>query len=267
MCDFLGKGVDFMVTCPSCGHNNTEGSKFCENCGAALQGQTAAGNTQQAAQAQYAATSQQDTSGKANEYLETTKNVSKQYFSYFLDVLKRPDGNGMKYGTDNFVNAIITFVLFSLIIPLTLYVHANRQSYFEVPFGEVVVKPVIVFAVFLFIFATIIFGVLKLDQSSVSYKSVLVRYGSLLVPFTAIMFVGALLTFLGLELWGSVLVLSGFSFALVIVPLILIPGFKQDRQRGIDNVYLVIIVYVITSIVLGIMFSMIMDSLEYSSFF
>ncbi|PAF18516.1 hypothetical protein CHH69_13480 [Terribacillus saccharophilus] len=256
-----------MVSCPSCGHNSTEESKFCENCGAALEGQTTANTTQSAVtQTQQAASSQQDASGKANEYLETTKKVSKQYFSYFFDVLKRPDGNGMKYGTDNFVNAIITFVLFSLIIPLTLYFQANRQSYFEVPFGEVVVKPVIVFAVFLFIFATIIFGVLKLDQSTASYKSVLVRYGSLLVPFTAIMIVGALFTFIGLEFWGIVLVISGFSFALFIVPLILIPGFKQDRQRGIDNVYLVLIVYVITSIVLGIMFSMLVDSLQYSDF-
>ncbi|WP_077305611.1 zinc ribbon domain-containing protein [Terribacillus halophilus] len=253
-----------MVTCPSCGHKNTEGSKFCENCGSAMQGQTGTGNLQAAT---HESAGQQDASGKANEYLETTKKVSKQYFAYFLDVLKRPDGNGMKYGTDNFVNAIITFVLFSLIIPLTIYIHANQQDYWEVPFGGVVVKPVIVFAVFLFVFAAITFGVLKLDQSAVTYKAVLVRYGSLLVPFTAIMFIGALFTFLGMELWGVVLVFGGFSFALVIAPLILIPGFKQNRQRGIDNVYLVLIVYVVTGIVLSIMFSMLVDSLDYMNFY
>ncbi|MFP7495255.1 zinc-ribbon domain-containing protein [Terribacillus saccharophilus] len=248
-----------MLICPSCGHQNPEGSKFCEKCGAALQGQTAGSSPQP--NVQHAATSEQAASGKPNEYLETTKKVSKQYFSYFLDVLKRPDGNGMKYGTDSFVNAIITFVLFSLIMPLTFYIHLSK-GFGEVSFAAVVIKPLIAFLIFQLIFASIIFAVLKLDQSPVAYKTVFVRYGSLLIPFTAIMILGALFTFIGMYMWGISLLSIGFFSSLGIIPPVLIAGFKQNRQHGIDNIYLIFIVQIVTGIAIAILFSMIADSFE-----
>ncbi|MEH7307261.1 hypothetical protein V7137_19510, partial [Neobacillus drentensis] len=53
--------------------------------------------------------------------LESAKKISKMYFGYFVEVLKRPYASSKAVGEENFVNAIITIILYSLIIPFMLY--------------------------------------------------------------------------------------------------------------------------------------------------
>jgi hypothetical protein len=55
-----------------------------------------------------------------NIHVEKVKETSKQYWTYFLQYLKRPSLI-FDHASSNFVNAIISFLVFALLITLSLH--------------------------------------------------------------------------------------------------------------------------------------------------
>lgn len=260
-----------MVACPSCGHNNTEGSKFCENCGAALQGQTAAGHTQQEAVSS-------GESAKANEYLEVTKQASLSFFHYFADVIKHPFSSGKRYGVSNLTNSIITMILFAVFLGLTVYIGMKNllkeistvplfgdmlstdELDIELSFVEFAIKPFIFFAFFVFVVAVLVFAASKLSKIETSFKSIIVRYGSYLIPFLGLVALGFLLALVNINLflWFTTI---GFVGTFFIVPVLVLVSLYRDSRSGLDIVYSSLFVTICTMIVLYIAQRMYLEEL------
>ncbi|SDD26200.1 zinc-ribbon domain-containing protein [Terribacillus halophilus] len=250
-----------MVTCPSCGHENAEGSKFCEKCGAALQGQSI-----QSTQNTAAASAD---NAKANEYLEATKQVSLSFFHYFSDVIKHPFSSGKRYGASNLTNSIITMVLFAVFLGLTVYfgiknlikelgtlsyigeIIRSEEMNIQVSFVEFGIKPFLFFAIFVFIIAALVFAASKLSKMDADFKSILVRYGSYLVPFLGLVAIGFLLSLLNIDIftWFSAI---GFIGTFFIVPVLVLVSLYRENKNGLDIAYSSLFVVVCTMIVLYI---------------
>ncbi|NEX80241.1 zinc ribbon domain-containing protein [Bacillus thermocopriae] len=232
------------MNCSNC-NQIVNGGKFCENCGAPLAVSEAAA-TQELPHS--------STVSQQNKQLETAKKMSKLYLGYFLSVLKKPYVNASKLGHDQFINGLITMILYSLIIPFMFYLGIDRFSglFSDSPFLDIVVKPTLGYAVFLLLIATYSFISIKLGQVNVDYKVVVARFGAFLVPFVAIFALAFIMSILKID-WYAILLLFGIIGSIFTVPPFVVSSFKKENPNGVDTVYGTLIVYVLTSITLVIM--------------
>ncbi len=290
------------MQCPVCSHQN-EGGNFCEQCGtklepiasqesapAAEQGMNQPpvfnkqpnyqqnnyqqdnyqqGGYQQGGYAQsgykqgYPQGNQQP-----NQYLEGAKKISQMYFGYFIGVLKKPYASSKSVGEEHFLNAIITIVLYSFIIPLMSYFGIKSftdtlsggfyEADIDLPFTEIVIYPTIAYAVFILLVATFTFAAVKMGRVDDSYKAVISRFGSFMIPFLAILLIGLVLAILKAKIFIIFLVL-GFTTSLFIVPPLVIASFKKETQEGLDVIYGTLITYILTFVTIVLMSAMLVD--------
>lgn len=269
--------------CPKC-NELVEGGKFCEHCGAPLAvGEVpGAGEPVQPAQmaqppytAQASQTAQVAPPAQPNQQLEAAKKISKLYFGYFLSVLKKPYTVATKVGNEQFVNGLITVILYALIIPLMLYMSlGDYRGWMDSPVLNIIVKPTIGYTLFLLLIATYIFIAIKLGKVNTSYKDVIARFGTFLVPFVTIFALAFIAAILQIEFLMLLLLVFGFVGSIYLVPPFVISSFKGNNPNGLDTVYGTLMVYVlifITTVIMGrILFSVILDMLDNvvgSSFF
>jgi hypothetical protein len=250
------------VICPNCQHPN-EGGNFCENCGTKLISQDNQATTVIQQQQQPNPVHIQ---AQPNPQLENAKKVSKMYFQFFLSVLKSPYTASQKVFNEDFINGIITFVLFALAIPLTIYIGlGDTTDFMDNAFITVVIKPAFGYFVLLLLISTYILAVLKLGKVSVSFKDIVARFGSFLIPFVAAILVGVLLALMDSSLFAVFLFL-GFAGSMMFVPTLLVASYKKAVQGGLDALYGTILVYIaitITFIIMSaLLFAKLLESLE-----
>ena len=205
-----------------------------------------------------------------NRYIESTKEISKMYFSYFLQVLKQPYASTKNVGAEHSVNGIITMVLYAFLIPFTLYFFIKNASSgidsflgnctISVPFGEVVLKPTLAFAIFIFLIFIFTFVSIKLGRSEATFQEALARFGSLLIPIVAILLVSLIMSILNIKLFIVVLLL-GILGSIFLVPALVIVSYKKNSSDGVDVFYGSFITYILTFIALAIMGDMVASSL------
>ncbi|MFF2449873.1 hypothetical protein ACFVSW_22790 [Neobacillus sp. NPDC058068] len=267
------------MKCPICSHQN-EGGNFCEQCGGKLNASvfkegvpTAESSINSVPGPRFAQTVQQRQT-PPNQYLEGAKNVSKMYFGNFSQVLKKPYASSKSVGSEHFINAMITMALYSIIIPLTIYFgikyflapvnEVGRMFGTDVniqpPFAEFVMKPTFAYALFILLVASFTFISIKLGKVSVTYKEVISRFGSFLIPFVAILAVALILAILKIEFFLLVLFL-GFATSIFIVPPLLIASYKKESHGGLDVLYGSLLTYVLTFIVIAVMANMLFESI------
>jgi len=260
------------MKCSNCKHEN-EGGKFCENCGAKLQG-TFENEVAASVEPVYESSQRNQT----NQYIETTKKVSKQYFSYFMQVLKKPYANSKNVGSEHFINGIITIVLYCLFIPLMTYFGVSgvlskvnnfgssllgTDVNIKPPFTDIVIKPVFAYVIFTLLVVTYTFAAVKLGRIKASYKELLARFGSILIPFVLLLAIGFVMSILKMKLFILFLIL-GFIGSILVVPPLVIASYKKENQEGLDVVYGTLLTYVlifITNIIMAkILFEAIINS-------
>jgi hypothetical protein len=206
-----------------------------------------------------------------NRYIESTKKVSKMYFGYFLQVLKQPYASTQKVGAEHLINGIITMVLYAFLIPFTLYFFIKNtsnsigsffgsSSSIEVPFSEVVLKPTLAFAIFIFLICLFTLAAVKLGRSQASFQEVTARFGSLLIPIVAILLVALIMSLLDIKLFVVVLLLALLG-SIFLVPALVIASFKKDSAFGLDAIYGTFVTYILTFIAFAIMGDMLASSL------
>ncbi|MBO2946065.1 hypothetical protein JJQ72_18980 [Paenibacillus sp. F411] len=188
---------------------------------------------------------------KAAAYLDQAKDGSRIYISYALEVLKSPLAAAQRTGSEQLVNGVISIVLFTLLIPLLVYIMigSNGRNLIEYsigrsPFTEIVLKPWFWLLVLTGLSAVYTAGAVKLSSSSnVHIKEVIARYGTLLVPFIALMMISSLLISMGTSL-GSMLLIIGLVGAYFTVPALIITGYFNQAGRGnMDVLYSILLVY------------------------
>jgi small-conductance mechanosensitive channel len=260
------------MNCPSCNHVN-QGGTFCENCGTKL---TTAAVSQVAASYEQNSTIRSGASvpPASNQYLEATKVISKQYFGYFMQVLKKPYQNSQAVGAEHFVNGLITIILFSLIIPLTIYFSAKGMfggyggglfGEASIPFGDFVIKPFFAYLIFMLLIAVFSFIAIKLGKVQISFKEVVARFGSFLIPFVAILVIGLIFSILKIS-FALVILLIALMSAIFIVPTLVIAGFKRNSSTGLDTIYGILLTYILSFITMAIMGEMLFDAIRSTLF-
>ena len=260
------------MKCPNCGHSN-EGGRFCENCGTQLveTADTAMQNQQQQQSTPQVNNEVGNTGAlQAEEYLKKTKDQSKQYITYFMDVLKKPYASlNAPFENQYYMYAIITFILYSLFIPLMIYFGVkglmSTFSYFgesaNPSFVDAVIIPAIAYGVFIVLVAGFTFFSIKLGRVNVAFKEVFTKFGILLVPFVFILAIGLILSILKVSLFILFLVIGLVGSMYIVVPL-LIAFYKKDTPgEGMDAVYGTLLTYILASILMLIMGEMLIDTL------
>ena len=263
------------MKCKNCGHDN-EGGRFCENCGTPLAVETEQYTTQNP---QTQPTNQMNNGNaggdsQTEDYLKKTKDQSKQYFAYFRDALKKPYASlDATMGSQHFIHAIITLILYCLLVPLTIYfgikgLLSNVDPFglgsgmdIDPPFMDIVIKPVLAFAILIMLVIAFTFISIKLGQVNVAFKDVLTRFGILLVPFVFILAIGLILAILEVSTFTYFVGIGLMGSMYIAVPLLIVFYKKNSVGKGLDVVYGTLLSYILTMIALKIMGDMLFDSL------
>lgn len=252
------------MQCKECGKINEEG-KFCESCGAKLESD----GTQESAATTYTQETQatpqvevNQSTQQSNEYVDKAKDISKTYFSYFLRILKSPLSESQNIRKEEFTNGVITIALYALFIPFMIYLNlgGDGRYYIDSPFLNIILKPAIGYAVFIFLIAGFIFIAVQLGNVKANIKDVIARFGALLVPFVGFFVIGFVLALLQIGAFAIPLFIGIMGSTLAVPPLV-IQSFKEKVKGGLDAVYGIILTYTLTFITLGIMSAILVESL------
>ncbi|MDQ0223872.1 zinc ribbon domain-containing protein [Metabacillus niabensis] len=291
------------MICSNCGHQN-EGGKFCVKCGTKLVGETA--EQQQAAtveptipvsnqpvqpeqaettfSAQPTRPEQPVQPAEPNKHVEAAKNVSKLFFSYFIDGLKNPTKAAQSVGQEQFVNGLITMILYALFIPLTIYfglkvVIANLLekiagifpdefdffdvtqmiSFYEQPGFSSVLKPIFYSLIIIAIIVLLTFVVIKLGRVQLNIKELIARFGAFSIVPTALLLVALILSIIKVDIFLYVW-FFGLLGLLFVVPFT-IYSFKKDVPFGLDGIYGTIIMFIVILIITSFVLNNFTDSL------
>jgi hypothetical protein len=240
-----------MLKCTNC-LNEQDSGKFCGKCGTSLM---VTGIPQPTAYTEAAAASPAVAAQPVNTNEHVTKakeNVSK-YWSYALQVLKKPS---VAFDTKDsqYVNGIITMALFVIAFALSIYFLANKLykavvggfgSLFSeggigaesLPFFNIT-SSLFMFAVFFILGSFIsVFLVSKFMTEGFTLKELLGQFGSILIPFTALNVVAIIF-----GLMGSIqltLTLTGVSlfYTIAILPSIIVYDRAMKSEKSLNKLY------------------------------
>ncbi len=268
------------MKCSNCQHEN-QGGKFCEQCGAPLT-ETAENDKVVSRETVNHETSSSTVSASetpeakpSNNYAETTKKIAEGYFVHFREVVKKPYNVCRTAESESFTNGLITYILYSLFIPLICYfglknIMSGISSYSSGLYGsDYVVQPSFFDMVIIPFFACFVFTVLmaffafislKLGHVNVDFKDVFARFGLFLMPIIVIFAVGLILSILKVQYYTIFLAL-GLVCSMFIVPALVIVSYKKDKNGGLDVFYGTLLTYILIFILILMMVRVLFESL------
>ncbi len=231
------------MQCNSCGQINPEESKFCVKCGANLLTAEAAEESPAFPHLGTDQTGQQGGPSEPNPQLQQIKQMSSQYWKHFVQVLKQPTRIGEMTNESHMVNGIITMVLFSLMLPLIVYITLKNAvsgygfGFVHITFGDYVLKPLFFLLIVTLMVNSLIFLALKLGNVVASYREVIGRFGSYMIPSAAIVAFGVLLSILQVNggFLGWVVLAGFFSWMLAVSATIY--SYRSRHTGGLDPFY------------------------------
>ncbi|WP_410771699.1 4-Cys prefix domain-containing protein [Fontibacillus sp. BL9] len=236
------------MICRNCHHQqNNENAKFCENCGTPLNKSEGPGPIPK--KEEHRSDRQQ-----ASEYLESAKKASKLYFKFFASALRSPVTYAKSVGKEQFVNGIITMILYSLVIPLIVYSGFHRLAGFmDHPFLNLVVRPTVAFAVLAVLTAAYCYLAVWYGKGKAGFQDVVARFGVHLVPFTALLILALLMAVLQINLFQSLLLMVGLFGSIFSVPAFVIISYIPEKGAALDQLQSTILVYIAAFITVGLL--------------
>lgn len=277
------------MICPHCGQE-TESGKLCTNCGAPLreeasttiepnaipdtpdvqtptpvtaekvESEQTTESAQEQVQEEQASTQEQDQNqepAQPNEFVETLKRESANFGNFFWNMLKGPD-EAKKINHTSMTPAIITMVIFSLLVALGSYLTARQLGSFmmEASFVDSFLIPLIQFIILFAVIIALIFAGAKIAAQSLSFTDVIAKVGAYTVLFLVLTIVGSLLTLIGLSVAG-VLVILGLLGPIIIVPTLVL---LEQPANGFDRIYVLLGIYVVSLLISGFLVQSIMTT-------
>lgn len=205
---------------------------------------------------------------KLKPYVDTARESSKLYFDFFAKSLKNPVGVAQRIGANQMVNGIISIVLFALLLPLVIYIIAVQSAFRrDLPFFDIVIKPMFWIVLVLLLISVYIFGAVKLStKSSVDLREVIARFGALLVPFIVLVLIGFVFILMESRLGAAFYSLAMIG-AIFTVPAVIIMSYKKDSLRGVDPLYGILLVYAAVMITMMLIGDSVANIMQPSSMF
>lgn len=185
--------------------------------------------------------------------------ISKQYGSFFLNVLLHPLASSKKISRPHFLNGIITMMIISILLPLVLYIPSLRSP-FSGAFGPGYFRPFLLMVLAFGVAVFAAYGVLRLGKAAVDLRDLTAKLGALLVPSTAALLISVVFQILGLGLGisGLFLFITVLSFFVAIT--MLIHQEMNQHASVLDPLYSSLIVNVLFGY---IMYRIVLVSINY----
>jgi hypothetical protein len=196
-----------------------------------------------------------DEDEEPNPYWTSLKLYGQLYGDYFLKGLRHPFGAAVGTENSQFFNAIVSMVLYVVLFPLALYaaLHHELQGLPEGAFADLVLKPIVWTAIFLFLLNVFTFAAVKLSfNPAAKLKEVMARFGALLPLFLVLYVVSFVFLFLNGDI-SKVIILLSFISTVMTVPLFVMTSYKRRMVGGLDPLYAILLVYVALMLVIVIL--------------
>lgn len=210
----------------------------------------------------------QGQSDEQNDTVERVKQVSNDYWSYFIYYLKYPlqifDNQ-----KEEFVNGLISLILVAGLLALNTYFMMRNllavsfgfaMDVAGPPFFSVFTTTFLFIAVSLALVALILFGVSKFFGPSVSYKDLISLYGGHLNHAIFLSVISFVLLLVKANTVGMLLLFFILGTVLTSVPLYLINRLLTKKSKSIDPLYAYLIYIVVAGIAFVILLSIMTDS-------
>lgn len=204
---------------------------------------------------------------KLKPYMDSARESSKLYFDFFAKSLKNPVGVAQRIGAGQMVNGIISIILFALLLPLVIFIALQSAFRRDIPFFDIVIKPMFWIALVLLLVAVYTFGAVKLStKSAVDLREVIARFGALLVPFIVLVLIGFVLILMESRL-GAALYSLAMIGAIFTAPAVIMMSYKKDSLRGVDPLYGILLVYAAVMITMMLIGDSVANIMQPSSMF
>lgn len=248
------------MNCPNCQVSLESDAKFCTSCGVKIDPAQTENSKTEPVQ------STGTTANQTPDYVQQGKAISKQYWNFIPSALAHPFAASKHDGPANKINAMITLLLFSLLVPLFSYTgfsYTGIPEQFRPTFVEMVVKPFFIFAIFFALLLAVKYGVAKLMKADVTFINVMTRFGIIMVLPTAVALVAVLFSILGIYDFSIILFFLAISLA-SIASMATIFSIKEKAPEtgGLDVFYGVVLTYVAMTIILLVIGDSILSELE-----
>ncbi|MDG5471451.1 zinc ribbon domain-containing protein [Jeotgalibacillus sp. ET6] len=261
------------MKCEKCG-NQQDGGKFCGKCGTSLTADHSTANPVQETVMHPAAEGPAG-SGQVqqNEYIEKAKKTGKGYWSYLKTYIKTPSAIFSK-GENEFVNGLISLLLFSFMVALVAYVFiqsisrsmfggygdAFMNEYAGPTFISVFGGSMIYAVLSLLLAAVSLFVVTKLFGKGHSFKSIISYYGSHMLPGLFLMAAAFIFILIQAYAFGTIILTIAISFTVFILPLYLISSLLTKQSKSADPLYGFISYVILFSIAFSLFSFLLADS-------
>ena len=256
-----------MRTCLNCAHVQEQGM-FCAKCGKEFATQ----DTVQQQQVDFQQSNQQTVNSQApNQQVEKLKEISNGYVGTFMGLLKKPTRSIQTNG--NFVNSIISLVLFTFIASFTMYMMVKGlyneyvggyYSYFS---GESTSVPINILFILFIIIALLeviaiaaVFFIAKIFIGQASFKQIFVQVTNYYPVIIALVLVGLLLQLVGMMGLALLIVILSLFIAVLLIPLYELVHLMQGKTIKIDYFYVYLILGAVISILIYIVLNTFVSS-------
>ncbi|WP_379132089.1 hypothetical protein [Paenibacillus sp. sgz500958] len=180
-----------------------------------------------------------------DERVQQARQVSKQYFSFFLSALVRPYRTMRTVGEEQTLNGIITAALVSAFSAFYFLFWFLKWD-ISPAFGPGFLKPLFLTAFGIAVAFGLIFAVLRLEKVSFSLKLLLARFGTLLIPAVAVLVLANLFLLVSLYTFSLYLLVLAFLFIFAAINAVVFQYPIHDSAGSVDVIYSIILTNAVT---------------------
>lgn len=244
------------MTCTNCGNKHANG-RFCGSCGMRM-AEEGLHHGQPAVEATAV-------NAEPNVHLENMSNLTKEYWSYFVQHLKHPSVSLTKQH-DEFRNGLISLLLYSIIFGLAIYAALKGMALETIgvdgspSFSSVFFNVAGFAAACIAIIAFGLFVIGKNFGPAYPFKQTLLLYGAHSLP-AILLGVAALFLLLMKSYWyGFFLLIVSFIYVLMLAPGYVISVLLSKKPKGIDPLHGYAAYTVFVILLFGLLFKLLGDT-------
>ncbi|WP_262174052.1 hypothetical protein [Saccharococcus sp. Marseille-Q5394] len=243
------------MTCTNCGNEQANG-RFCGSCGIRM------GEVMEGFQNGQTVIEATDITAESNVHLENVSNLTKEYWSYFVQHLKHPSISLTKQD-DEFRNSFISLLLYAIIVGLSVFTTLKEVALETVgssSFSSVFLNVAGFVAVCIAIISFGLFIIGKNFGPAYPFKQTIVLYGAHSLPAIVIGVVALFMLAMKSYWYGLFLLAVSFIYILMLAPGYVISVLLSKKPKGIDPLHGYAAYTVLVIILFGLLFKLLSDS-------
>ncbi|GGF84127.1 hypothetical protein GCM10010912_31680 [Paenibacillus albidus] len=180
-----------------------------------------------------------------DERVQQARQVSKQYFGFFLGTLASPYRTMKAVGAEQALHAVITMALTALLSAFYFLAWFIKWDISPV-FASGFLQPLLLSALGIAAAVGLAYAVLKIERVTFDPKLMIARFGTLLIPAVALLVLAILFLVVGLFSLSISLLVISFLFIFVALNTVLFQYQLSPSGGRVDTTYLIVIANAVT---------------------